>query len=298
MTLWKREGSGSDTNATGNPDYLGLLYFNSDDTLTVARNAEGNYINVSVANRKFRISNAYYHIVASIDSTQATGTDRVKCWVNGEQQTLTFSTTPTQNRNFDFNQSGEDHIIGQNGNGSGYGEYILSHVHFTDGTTYDADTFGETDSTTGQWKIKTNPSVTYGTNGFFLFKNDNSVNDQSGNSNWTASGGTLTQTEDNPSNVFATWNNLMSNTPSDHAFSYGNTKVSPQTNGSYNHGISTLGMKKGDGKYYCEIKWHVNDNVGSAGIIESDIANHAWNDNININDHTVQTTWGRCVFKR
>ena len=28
--------------------------------------------------------------------------------------------------------------------------------------------FGETDSTTGIWKPKTSPSVTYGTNGFFL----------------------------------------------------------------------------------------------------------------------------------
>ena len=37
MTLViKMEGSGSDTNATGNADYLGLLYFNSDDIITVA----------------------------------------------------------------------------------------------------------------------------------------------------------------------------------------------------------------------------------------------------------------------
>ena len=48
--------------------------------------------------------------------------------------------------------------------------------------TADSD-FGETDSTTGEWKIKTSLSVSYGTNGFFIFKDGNSVTDQSGNSN-------------------------------------------------------------------------------------------------------------------
>ena len=85
----------------------------------------------------------------------------------------------------------------------------MSHVHFIDGTAYDASAFGETDATTGEWKINTSPSVTYGNNGFFILKDGNSVTDQSGNSNnFTVGGGTLTKTEDNPSNVFATWNPL------------------------------------------------------------------------------------------
>ena len=71
-------------------------------------------------------------------------------------------------------------------------------------------TFGETDSTTGIWKPKTSPSVTYGTNGFFL-KFDNSANmglDSSGQgNNWTTNG-TIIQTKDTPSNVFATINPL------------------------------------------------------------------------------------------
>ena len=57
--------------------------------------------------------------------------------------------------------------------------------HFIDGTAYDADTFGETDATTGIWKPKTAPSVTYGTNGFFLkFENSGAFGtDSSGNAN-------------------------------------------------------------------------------------------------------------------
>ena len=51
----------------------------------------------------------------------------------------------------------------------------LTHVHFCDGHSYDqASSFGETDATTGIWKPKTSPSVTYGNNGFFL-KIDNDL---------------------------------------------------------------------------------------------------------------------------
>jgi hypothetical protein len=83
----------------------------------------------------------------------------------------------------------------------------MAHVHFIDGTAYDADTFGETDATTGIWKPKTAPSVTYGTNGFFLkFASSGSMGtDSSGNGNNFTVNGTLTQTQDTPSNVFATW---------------------------------------------------------------------------------------------
>ena len=79
----------------------------------------------------------------------------------------------------------------------------MSHIHYTDGYAYYAPTvFGETDAT-GEWKINTSPSVTYGTNGFFILKDGASVTDQSGNSNnFTVAAGTLTNTEDCPSNVF------------------------------------------------------------------------------------------------
>ena len=44
----------------------------------------------------------------------------------------------------------------------------MSHFHFIDGTQYAASDFGSTDSTTGEWKINTSPSVTYGNNGFLF----------------------------------------------------------------------------------------------------------------------------------
>ena len=62
-------------------------------------------------------------------------------------------------------------------------------------------------------RLNTSPSVTYGTNGFFILKDGNSVTDQSGNSNnFTVGAGTLTKTEDNASNNFATWKSFNSKT--------------------------------------------------------------------------------------
>ena len=81
----------------------------------------------------------------------------------------------------------------------------MSHFHFVDGQQYDASVFGSTDATTGEWKINTSPTMTMGNNGFTILKDGNTITDQSSNSNnFTLGAGTLTQTEDCPSNVFAT----------------------------------------------------------------------------------------------
>ena len=147
-------------------------------------------------------------------------------------------------------------MIGNRAGMSYYFDGYLSHVHFIDGTQYAASDFGSTDATTGEWKINTTPSVTYGNNGFFILKDGNSLTDQSGNSNnFTLGGGTLTKSEDNPSNVFATWNILDS-----HYF-WGATESSWATNGNTKarsgnsqYSASTATMGASSGKYYWEIK--------------------------------------------
>jgi hypothetical protein len=152
----------------------------------------------------------------------------------------------------------------------------MSHVHFTDGYAYDASAFGSTDSTTGEWKINTSPSVTYGTNGFFLLKDDNAVTDRSGQgNNFTLGAGTLTKTEDNPSNVFATFNPLMhfrQPTP----LLYGNTGIE---NGDtqWENGYGTIATPT-TGKFYAEFKYPAfgGTSYGHAGIIAvDDIATQA-----------------------
>jgi hypothetical protein len=129
----------------------------------------------------------------------------------------------------------------------------MTHVHYTDGQSYAASTFGETDSTSGIWKPKTSPSVTYGSKGFFLkFENSGSMGtDSSGNgNNFTTIGGTLTQSPDTPSNNFAVMNPL-DNYYTVNSFSNGNTTVTTPNSG-YSGAVGAMGASAG--KWYFECK--------------------------------------------
>ena len=237
-----------------------------------------------VTNRVFRDTSAWYHIVWEIDTTQATASNRVKLYVNGVQET-SFSTEdyPPQNTDLRWNgTSGSTGGVTQIGaiNGNGVFDGSMSHFHFIDGTAYDASAFGEFDAN-GVWKIKTSPSVTYGTNGFFILKNGNSVTDQSGNgNNFTVAGGTLTNTEDNPSNVFATLNPLV-NIGTNTTYSQGNNTVSTN-NANYKVSPSTLAVSSG--KWYMEFK-AVSGSFGSidaaVGIIQTDTNFSTGSQNLN-----------------
>ena len=229
-------------------------------------------------NRVFRDPNAWYHIVVAWDTTQSTASNRVKIYVNGVQET-SFSTAnyPAQNAVLECNTSGRRFGVGTLANGSGvaYGFWdgSISHFHFIDGTAYDATAFGEYDAN-GVWKINTSPSVTYGTNGFFILKDGNSVTDQSGNTNnLTVGGGTLTNTEDSPSNVFATMNPLTSYYAGAWTFSNGNNTVNMATT-SERYVVGTMGFSSG--KWYWEQKYvSKSDSTFSRVGIESNINNTA-----------------------
>jgi len=226
------------------------IYTSSNKLYCGMYNSSGTEISSLITSRLFRDTNAFYHIVVAVDTTQATSSDRVKIYVNGVQET-SFGTEnyPTQNYDTAFNTTNQNTIGNVKGNIQ-YFDGIMSHVHLTDGTAYDASAFGEYDAN-GVWKIKTSPSVTYGTNGFFILKDGNSVTDQSGNgNNFTVSGGTLTNTEDSPSNVFATMNPL-DNAYASSTFSNGNNTIVTNS-GNYTYNTATLGASSG--KYYWEVK--------------------------------------------
>ena len=193
----------------------------------------------------------WYHLVITFDSAQSTAADRLKMYVNGVQQS-SFSDNTNGNQNDDsYINSTDAHQIGRQAGLSRYGEFSMSHVHFCDGYAYAASDFGSFDNDTGEWKINTSPSVSYGTNGFFILKDGNSLTDQSPNTNnWSVGAGTLTKTEDSPSNIFATLNPLAGNT--DATFSHGNTKVTFGTASSRSIVSTTLGAI--NGRYYWEMK--------------------------------------------
>ena len=199
---------------------------------------------------QFRDYSAWYHIVVSVDTTQATSTNRVKMYINGSQ----ISTTNTygymaQNQDTMVNATVEHNIGARHAYySSNYLDGYLAEVNFVDGQALTPSDFGETDETYGHWKpIKY--TGTYGTNGFYLdFKNSGSLgNDASSNSNnWTPNNLAATdQMLDSPTNNFCTWNSADNyNCP----LSEGNLRTTSLA--GYNMVFGTQPFSSG--KYYWE----------------------------------------------
>ena len=254
ISLWlKRSGIGSSPNyqavfiASGGDDGI---FFKNDGTLDCFFHSVEKR-----TNRQFRDTSGWYHIMVAVDTTQASASNRLKIYVNGEQETSFAynSGDPAQDSQNLFNNSGGTNVIGNHSSSSYNFDGQMAHVHYVDGTAYTPTTFGETDSTTGIWKPKTAPSVTYGTNGFFL-KFDNSANmglDSAGSNNLTTTG-TIIQTKDTPSNVFATLNPLDNFFGTTTLSNINNTQNQSSSSGNYSFIPSTLGFSSG--KWYWEMK--------------------------------------------
>jgi len=268
FSFWvKKANSGGTPNLfrmyTGSTQYVRIRFEASNKLSFIIINSDS-YVVQLITTQVFTDASAWYHIVFNMDTTQATASNRAKIYVNGEKITAydTANYPPTRNATVNVTPAGTaNHIGTQVGNSPSFFEGVMSHVHFTDGYVYEASSFGSTDSATGQWKINTGPSVTYGTNGFFILKDGNTITDSSSNSNnFSLAAGTLTKTEDSPSNNFATWNaknfNLNANT-----LSNGNTKMNAGSDAAYPNSITSIGMPK-SGKWYAEFK-----DVGSEGFV-------------------------------
>ena len=252
------------------------FWINSSDQLRVWYPSSGSTYAELNSSQLLRDCNAWYHVVLTVDSTESTQADRVKVYLNGSRITAWGTNTvnvPLNGAN-DIGTTGYKHNISRYGTGSGDTFFgLMSHIHLTDGYAYDASAFGSTDSTTGEWKINTSPSVTYGNNGFFILKDGNSVTDQSGNSNdFSVEQGTLTKTEDCPSNVFCTMNALDKSYSGTAALSNGNTTVTGD--GTWqNMRLGTIGVNTG--KWY----WEMKINSGNNANIHFGIVPETWNMN-------------------
>jgi len=226
-----------------------------------------------ITNRLFRDYSNWYHLVIRFDSTQGSASNRLRFYVNGvQEESFSSYTDVNQNAVDKINLSGNTHYIGGTVS-SQYFHGLMSHIHYCDGYSYGADSFGSTDSTTGEWKITPEPSVTYGSNGYFILKDGATLTDSSPNSNnFAVANGTLTSTKDCPSNVYATWNPLNRTTSAGiqaNGIANGNTYIATATsNGTYSFG-STLALK-GTGKFYMEFKISQTGTYMGVGIAETD----------------------------
>jgi hypothetical protein len=262
VSLWfKRSGLSSTqmlfAGTNGSTDEF--VYLSGSNNI-IAECASGQLVSSAV----FRDTNAWYHVVYKFDSAQATAGDRTALYVNGTEISYSTETQPSQNATPNFINNSNLHAIGRRGSSAdAYFDGSITHFHFCDGYAYSASDFGETDATTGIWKPKTAPSVTYGTNGFFLkFESSGTMGlDSSINTNTFTVNGTLRQTVDTPSNVFATLNAVKKLTGT---LSNGNTTWT----GNGDNGVwSTIGNNSG--KWYWETKNNANSIM--CGIASEDV---------------------------
>jgi hypothetical protein len=231
------------SSSTYHTDFL----FKSDDTIQFM-SFNGSTSFKLKTNRVFRDTNAWYHIVLQYIASGDSGV-YAKIYVNGVQETsLSVNTQGAGGTQWNNNCVW---TIGSDYAGLNDFDGCISHFHHCDGSVLAPTVFGSVDSTTGQWKLNTSPSFTPGTNGFTILKDGNIITDQSANSNnWSLASGTLTKTEDSPSNVFATLNPLVTYGTNQNALSEGNNTL---TGISY-HRPSPPTISVNSGKWYFEAK--------------------------------------------
>ena len=261
VSAWvKRSGIGTDGDVyfirADNSNY-GRIRIRSDDRIEFIVVLSNSTLINKRSNRLLRDCSGWYHIVLAIDLTLSTEEDKIKLYINNERITSWLSNTNTSATSGDW-VGGDGNWNPNIGGGYGVGAFFdgsMSFVSFVDGQALTPSTFGETDSDTGQWKIKTDivPGGTgWGTNGYLILKNGNSLTDESTNTNnfQVLAGGTLTNTLDCPDNVFATIN-FLDNYYFSGTFSNGNNTVITNTSLKA-WSTSTIGMTSG--KYYYEAK--------------------------------------------
>lgn len=243
----------------------------------------------------FRDPTAWYHFVLAVDTTQATDSNRLKLYVNGQQIT-SFSTVnyPAQNTSLGWNLN-QQHSIGRTHiDGGSVNDGYMAEFVSVDGLQLDPTYFGFTDSV-GQWRPKRYDGV-YGVNGFYLDFSDNSTTtslglDRSGNGNhWATNGFSIASDSDSmtesPTNYnvdlglggevrsnYATWDSLVAANYNNVSvmgdsivvFANGNLDLTNPANGGFAprmQAFSTLGMSSG--KWYAEFTNLSNCNVGIA----------------------------------
>ena len=121
------------------------------------------------SNVYLRDPSAWYHLVLSVDTTQATATDRLKGYVNGEEITswASYNNIP-QNTNMHINYPSATMAIGADTYAASYlSDAYYAEYNYVDGQALTPSDFGEYNPITGVWQPKAYTG-TYGTNGFYL----------------------------------------------------------------------------------------------------------------------------------
>lgn len=150
-----------------------------------------------VSSALLRDTTERYHVQVNIDTTNATASDRLRLYVNGQRLTsFTTSIDPSSGLSLNLGNGSTFGIGAQGGSLGQYFDGYQSEIHYVDGQSLDPSNFGETDAN-GVW-IPKQYQGSHGTGGFYLpFSDGTSLTtlgyDQSANSNdWTLNNFSLT----------------------------------------------------------------------------------------------------------
>ena len=147
-----------------------LIYFDAtNQRLNVYQWNGGIEIQV-ITSKQFRDPSAWYHIVVAYDSTQGTASNRIKIYVNGEQETSFASAQyPAQGLGSRVGTT-EVQDIGRNAyNQNVYSDFYITEVNYISGSQLAPTSFGETKADT--W-IPKKYAGSYGSHDYYLPFND------------------------------------------------------------------------------------------------------------------------------
>ena len=283
--------------------------FTSADKLEIQNKDNGSNNLVYITTRVFRDLTSWTHFVFAYDKAQSSASDRFRVWINGVAETTWDSSALPAQDNTDIavskGSSGTYNPRVGKYDASTYYDGYMAQVVKVDGQSLAASNFGSFDDTTGEWQPKgdgeirtaVNAGSGFGTTGWLLNFSDASnlgydykTADRSSNLDFTL-GGSGRQTQDNPSNNFATWNPLFVPTGSNANyainFEHGANFVqptSPDANGSRTWSCSTLAMPTSGGKFYAEFKLIANDKVLQIGIVGTQQATERFHYNNVVSD--------------
>ena len=213
-------------------------------------------------NALIRDTSAWYHIVAMLDTTQSTDTNRMKLYINGTETTYSATSYPDEDYEGRI-ATNIEHFIGNSSADNLYFDGYLAEFNYTDGVANTPDAFGETKN--GVW-IPKEYSGSYGQNGFRMKFDQVGVGtagtstigaDTSGLTNHLTSTNIVAADcaqPDSPENNFCTLNPIANlNFGSNHAavHSEGNVKaVNSGTNVSHLYGTFRVNDFLTDGCYF------------------------------------------------
>ena len=254
-----------------------VIRFDNDEDLRIAQASSAYDLKTD---QKFRDVAGWYHIVVAFDTDNATASERIKLYVNGERVTsFSTETYPSSgySTNFTSGAASVAHVLGANayeglGPDSQHFDGYQAEINFIDGQVLGPENFGEVNSDTGQW-VPIEYTGSYGTNGFYLTgaTSTDLGEDFSGNNNdFTSSSGGFTAADqrlDTPTLNKATLNGVNLYTTGS-VLSDGNLTVTNSgTSGFWRRAYATQALSY---KTYWEV--HA-DNLGSLNIGLSSLKN-------------------------